>query len=148
MDKFTKTTEGELSNVNMVEEEAPKEGKKGKIIAIIISLLLAIVAWLYVVETDETIVEKEFNDIAVVILDNSEQFNIIADNVSVTLCGTNSRLVDIDPSKIVVKVNALSQRKGNETRYYAYSNEIFYDGEETVTAKEKSCPWERWERLW
>lgn len=138
MDKFTKTTEGELSNVNMAEEEAPQKGKAGKIIAIIISLFLAIAAWLYVVGTDETIVEKKFDDIAVVILDKSEQFNIIADNVSVTLCGTNSQLVEIDPAKIVVKINAMSQRKGNDTRYYAYSNEIFYDGEDTVTVKEQS----------
>lgn len=138
MDKFTKTNEGELSNVNMVEEEAPKEGKAGKIIAIVVSFILAIVAWLYVVGTDDTIVEKEFSDVAVVILDKSEQFNITADNVSVTLCGTNSQLVEIDPAKIVVKVSALSQRKGNETRYYAYSNEIFYDGDETVTPKEKT----------
>ncbi len=138
MDKFTKTTEGELSNVNMVEEEAPQKGKAGKIVAIIISLLLAISAWLYVVGTDETIVEKKFDDIEVVILDKSEQFNIIADNVSVTLCGTNSQLVEIDPDKIVVKVNAISQRKGNDTRYYAYSNEIFYDGDDTVSVKEKT----------
>ena len=138
MDKFTKTTEGELSNVNMVEEEAPRKSKTGTIIAIIVSLILAISAWLYVVETDDTIVEQEFENIEVVILDQSEKFNIVADNVSVTLCGTNSQLVDVDPSKIVITVDALSQYKGGENRYCAYSKEISYDGDLEITFKEKT----------
>ena len=127
MDKFTKTTEGELSNVNLVEEEAPKKSRIGTVVAIIVSLLLAISAWLYVV--NEATSEMEFNDVKVIVLDESGKFNIIAENVSVTLCGTNSQLVEVDPSKIVVKVNALSQRKGDVMRYCAYSEEIYYDGD-------------------
>ena len=106
MDKFTKTTEVDISNMNTVEDETPQKGKIGKIIAIIISLLLAISIWIYAMETDETKVEKEYSDIKVVVQNAPEQFNVSASNVSITLVGTNSQLVDVDPSEIVVIVDA------------------------------------------
>lgn len=106
MDKFTKTTEVDISNMNTVEDETPQKGKVGKIIAIIISLLLAISIWIYAMETDETKVEKEYSDIKVVVQNAPKQFDVSASNVSVTLVGTNSQLVDVDPSEIVVIVDA------------------------------------------
>ena len=126
MDRFTKTTEGELSNVNMVEEEAPKKSRASKIVAIIVSFVLAVSAWLYVI--NDSTGEMEFTNIKVTVLDETEKFNIVADDVSVTLCGTYGQLVEIDPSKIIVKVKALPQRKGDVTRYCAYSEEVYYDG--------------------
>lgn len=126
MDRFTKTTEGELFNVNMVEEEAPKKSKASKIVAIIVSLVLAVSAWLYVINGSTG--EMEFTNIKVTVLDETEKFNIVAEDVSVTLCGTYGQLVEIDPSKIVVKVKALPQRKGDVTRFCAYSEEVYYDG--------------------
>lgn len=106
MDKFTKTTEVDISNMNTVEDETPQKGKVGKIIAIVISLLLAISIWIYAMETDETKVEKEYSDIKVVVQNAPKQFDVSASNVSVTLVGTNSQLVDVDPSEIVVIVDA------------------------------------------
>ncbi len=106
MDKFTKTTEVDISNMNAVEDEAPQKGKVGKVIAVIISLLLAVSMWIYVMETDETEIEKNYDDVKVVIKNAPEQFNITANNVSITLVGTNSQLVDVDKAEIVVVVDA------------------------------------------
>lgn len=136
MDKFTKTTEIDIPNTNPVEDEAPKKSKSGKIVAAIVCILLAIVAWIYVVETDDTLVEKEFKNIEVVVLDNSDYYSFIADKVSVTLVGTNSELVDVDPSKIVVKVDALSQQ-GKGDVFTVETNLLSYEGEQKVTIKEK-----------
>ena len=108
MDKFTKTTEVDISNMNTVEDEAPQKGKIGKIIAIVISLLLAVSIWIYAMETDETKVEKEYTDIKVVVQNAPKQFNVTASDVSVTLVGTNSQLVDVDRSEITVIVDASS----------------------------------------
>ena len=108
MDKFTKTTEVDISNMNTVEDEAPQKGKIGKIIAIVISLLLAVSIWIYAMETDETKVEKEYTDIKVVVQNAPKQFNVTASDVSVTLVGTNSQLVDVDWSEITVIVDASS----------------------------------------
>ena len=38
MDKFTITTETDISNMNLIEEEAPQKSRVGKIIAIIIPI--------------------------------------------------------------------------------------------------------------
>ena len=136
MDKFTKTTEIDIPNTNPVEDEAPRKSKSGKIVAAIVCILLAIIAWIYVVETDDTMVEKEFNNIDVVILGDSDYYTFKADKVSVTLVGTNSELVDVDPSKIVVKVDALS-KQGKGDVFTVETNLLFYEGEEEVTIKEK-----------
>ena len=139
MDKFTKTTEVDLSNVNMIEEETPQKSKWGKVIAIIVSLVLAVSAWLYAMETDTTTFEKVYDDIDVVVVGKSEKFNISANKVSVTLVGTNSQLVDVDPSKIVVKVDPMKQYKNDSGyKFYAYSDMIYYDGDIDVSVKEKS----------
>lgn len=106
MDKFTKTTEVDISNMNAIEDEAPQKSKIGKIIAIVISLLLAISIWLYVKETDNTMVEKEYTDIEVIVVNIPKNLNITADNISVTLIGTSSQLIDVDPSEIKVVVDA------------------------------------------
>ena len=135
MDKFTKTTEIDISNVNSVEDDTPQKSKVGKIIAAIVCILLAICAWVYVVETDDTLVEKEFNNVDVVVLDNSDNYTYKAGKVSVTLVGTNSELVDVDPSKIIVKVDEIQQGKGDV--FTVETENLFYEGEEEVTFKEK-----------
>lgn len=138
MDKFTKTTEVDIPNTATVEDEAPQKSKTGKIIAAVACVLLAIVAWIYVVETDDTKVEKVFDGVEVVVLDSSDDYVIKTDKVSVTLVGTNSQLVDVDASKIIVKVNALKKQNDGKTRYCVYSSSISYEGEEEIEIKEKS----------
>lgn len=104
MDKFTKTTEIDTSDLNLLEE-TPKKSKVGKVVALIISLLLAVAIWLYVVETDTTVVDKEYTGIKVEIVNEElNGYEITADDISVTVSGTTSQLVDIDESDITVKV--------------------------------------------
>ena len=136
MDKFTKTTEVDIPNTNPVEDDAPEKSRTGKVVAAIVCVLLAIVAWVYVVETDDTKVEKTFNDIDVVVLDVSEDYVIKTDKVSVTLIGTNSQLVDVDASKIIVKARVLNNQNYGEKRYCVYSNLMSYEGEEEVEFKD------------
>lgn len=133
MDKFTKTTEIDISNLSLMEEEAPQKSKIGKVIAIIISLLLSVSIWIYVVETDQTSVEKEFGNIAVTVINDNEQFNITADNVSVVLVGTNSQLVDINASQIVVKIDAEKITKTGD--YSVVAHEVYVNNNTSVKVK-------------
>ena len=138
MDKFTKTTEVDISNMGLIEEETPQKGKAGKIIAMIISLLLAVSIWLYVVETDDTLVEKEFSNVEVKVVNLSADRDIVADPVTVILTGTNSKLVDIDEADIIVEIDADKIKDGDTfvTEYY----KAYINGEEepSVDVKVKS----------
>lgn len=138
MDKFTKTTEVDISNMGLIEEETPQKSRVGKIIAMIISLILAVSIWLYVVETDDTLVEKEFTNVEVKIVNLSADLDIVADPVTVILTGTNSKLVDIDEEDIIVEIYADLVKEGDTVvteNYKAYIN-----GEEqpSVDVKVKS----------
>ncbi len=65
MDKFTKTTEIDISAMNdVMEEETPKKSNLGKIISIIVSLIIAIAIWLYITDNDTK--EIIFEDVAVI----------------------------------------------------------------------------------
>ncbi len=133
MDKFTKTTEIDISNMNLIEEEPPQKSKIGKIITIIVSLLLSITLWLYVIETDETKIDKEFDDIQVNIVNATEQFNITADNVSVVLTGTNSQLVDVEKSDIIVEIDAEEIKKSGD--YTVMAHKVYVDDDISVEVK-------------
>ena len=133
MDKFTKTTEIDISNLSLMEEETPQKSKIGKVIAIIISLLLAVSVWVYVAETDQTSVEKEFDGVAVTVINNNEKFNITADNVSVVLVGTNSQLVDLKASDIVVIIDAEKVTKAGD--YSIFAHEVYIDENTSVKVK-------------
>ena len=133
MDKFTKTTEIDISNMNLIEEEPPQKSKAGRIITIIISLLLSVTLWLYVTETDETKIDKEFNDIQVNIVNATEQFNITADNVSVVLTGTNSQLVDVEKNDIIVEIDAEKIEKSGD--YTVMAHKVYFDDDISVEVK-------------
>ena len=109
MDKFTKTTEIDISAMNSMEEEAPKSSKVGKVIAIIVSFLIAVAIWLYVIETDPTKYDKTYENIPINIVNISQELsgcNIEVGDVTVILTGTKSALADIDESDIIVDLNA------------------------------------------
>ena len=124
MDKFTKTTEVDISNMGLIEEDTPQKSKAGKIIAIVISLLLSISIWLYVVETDKTEVEEVYENIVVHVLNEPDGYKVKAENVTVILTGTNSKLVDIDEADIIVEIKAdnLTEEDTIVTEYKAYIN--------------------------
>ena len=135
MDKFTKTTEIDISDMNTVEDDAPQKSRVGKIIAIVISLLIAVSIWLYVKETDVTLVEKEFSNIEVVIINAPENYSVTANNVSITLVGTNSQLIDVDPSEIKIVVDASSIDKVGK---YEFLPDITIVGNSGVELKDKA----------
>lgn len=135
MDKFTKTTQVDISNMNSIEEETPQKSKFGKVIAIVISLLVAIALWLYVTEIDTSIQEKEFEDVSVSIINSNEKFNIAAENVTVVLTGTNSQLVDVSKSEIVVEIDA--SKIVEEGDYSVKAHSVYVDNDATVGVKDK-----------
>ncbi|MBQ7353048.1 MAG: hypothetical protein IJW54_03475 [Clostridia bacterium] len=98
MDKFTKTTEIDISAMHdVMEEETPKKNKIGKIVAIIISCLVAIGIWVYASETDNNI-ETDTYEIQATIDNEVKEFYAY-------VSGTNSQLADFDASKIVIIKN-------------------------------------------
>ena len=135
MDKFTKTTQIDISNMNSIEEDTPQKSKLGKIVAIVISLLVALTLWLYVTETDQTVQEKEYNDISVSIINENEKFNITADNVTIFLTGTKSQLVDVSTSEIIVEIDASKITEVGE--YSVKANNAYVKDNVTVGVKNK-----------
>ena len=138
MDKFTKTTEVDISNMGLIEEETPQKSRVGKIIAMIISLILAVSIWLYVVETDDTLVEKEFTNVEVKIVNLSADLDIVADPVTVILTGTNSKLVDIDEEDIIVEIYADLFKEGDTVLTENYKAYINGEEQPSVDVKVKS----------
>ncbi len=105
MDKFTKTTEIDISAMTEMEDETPQKSSTGKIIAMICCLILAMIIWLFVMEIDTTIQEREYNDISVEPIGNAG-YTILGDlNVDVTLTGINRELADINKDDISVKLD-------------------------------------------
>lgn len=108
MDKFSKTTEIDISDAMGIEDDTPKKSKKGKIIAVILSVLIAICIWLYVMQTDTTLYERDYKDISVTVV-NENGYNVtVSDTVTVTLKGMKSTLADIKKSDITVQADASS----------------------------------------
>ena len=99
MDKFTKTTEIDISAMHdVMEDDTPKKNRVGKIIAIIISLIVAIGIWIYATETNGSI-ETDTYEVQVTIDDMVLDFYA-------RVSGTNSQLADFDASKIVITKSA------------------------------------------
>lgn len=95
MDKFTKTTEIDISAMHdVMEEETPKKNKTGKIVAIIISCLVAIGVWVYASEKDSNI-ETDTYEVQATFDNQVLDFYVY-------VSGTNSQLADFDANKIVI----------------------------------------------
>lgn len=95
MDKFTKTTEIDISSMNdSMEEATPKKNKSSKIIAMILSLVVAFGIWVYVLETDTTVVKDLYENIPVIGMTDVY--------VNVWVEGTNSQLADVKAEYIEV----------------------------------------------
>ena len=108
MDKFSKTTEIDISDAMGIEDDTPKKSKKGKIIAVILSVLIAVCIWLYVMQTDTTLYERDYKDISITVV-NENGYNVtVSDTVTVTLKGMKSTLADIKKSDLTVQADASS----------------------------------------
>ena len=65
MDRFSKTTEIDISELAAIEDDTPKKSKIGNIIALILSIIIAIFIWLYVMETNVLTEQINIDDIYV-----------------------------------------------------------------------------------
>ena len=102
MDKFSKTTEIDISDAMGMEDDTPKKSIKWKVVAIVMSVLIAICIWLYVMQTDTTLYERDYKDIPVTVV-NANGYDItVSDTVTVTIKGMRSTLADIKKSDITV----------------------------------------------
>ena len=135
-DKFTKTTETDISNMNLMEEETPQKSKAGTIITIIISLILSVSLWLYVVDSDDRKIEKAFDDIEVQIINANPDYVISAENVTVVLIGTKSQLVDVEESEIIVEINGNDIYKTGSYNIKAHNVYIDDDRDLAVEVKD------------
>lgn len=135
-DKFTKTTETDISNMSLMEEETPQKSKAGTIITIIISLILSVSLWLYVVDSDDKKIEKAFDDIEVQIINANPDYVISAENVTVVLIGTKSQLVDVEESEIIVEINGNDIYKTGSYNIKAHNVYIDDDRDLAVEVKD------------
>ena len=134
-DKFTKTTETDISNMSLMEEETPQKSKVGTVISIIISLILSVSLWLYVVDADDTKIEKAFDDIEVQIINPNSEYDITAENVTVILIGTKSQLVDVYDSEIIVEINGDDIDKAGE--YQIKAHKVYIDDDRDLAVEVK-----------
>lgn len=104
MDKFTKTTEIDISAMTEMDDETPKKSNVGNIIAFICCLIFAIFIWLFVMEIDSTIHERAFDDIYVEVFGNEDAgYTVSGDlKVDVVLTGVSNELADVDKDDIRV----------------------------------------------
>lgn len=106
MDNFTKTTEIDISDSMGMEDDTPKKSNVGKIIALVISLLVAICLWLYVTQTDTQHYDREYKNITVQVINETEYRLTVSDTVTVTVNGMKSSLADLKKADIAVFVDA------------------------------------------
>ena len=116
MDRFSKTTEIDVSALNSMEEDTPKSSNAIKIVAAIFSLLLAVVIWLYVMETDTEVYEHE---ITVVEYELSETVNYNIkpkQTMIIKVSGTKSELADVDADDFKVIIDCSNVEKTGEIK--------------------------------
>ncbi len=123
MDKFTKTTEIDISAMNEMEDETPKKSSAGKVIAMIFCLIFAIIIWFLVMELDTSKQERKFENISVEII-GGEDYLIQGDlSVDVVFVGTNKELASIkkDEIKATLDLSAASIDFSGKEKEYAVS---------------------------
>jgi hypothetical protein len=108
MDKFTKTTEIDISAMNEMEDETPKKSKVGTIVALIVCLFVSLFIWIFVMETDTSLIEKTYDDVSVTIVNNINNFDITAEDMSVIIKATRSDFADLKKHDISVILDASS----------------------------------------
>ncbi len=120
MDKFTKTTEIDISAMTEMEDETPKKSNVGKVVAMIFCLILAIFIWLFVMEIDTSIQEREYKDISVEKIGDAG-YTVLGDLcVDVVLKGVSKELADISKDDIHVILDFSKIKNidfGNEHEY-------------------------------
>ena len=114
MDKFSKTTEIDISDAMGMEDDTPKKSVKWKVVAIVMSVLIAICIWLYVMQTDTALYDREYKNISVTVVNADGYDVVVSDTVTVKLRGTKSNLADIKKADITVRADASSVNSEGE----------------------------------
>lgn len=118
MDKFSKTTEIDISDAMGMEDDTPKKSIKWKVIAIIMSVIVAICIWLYVMQTDTALYDREYKNIPVTVVNATDYEVTSCQTVTVKLRGMKSTLADIKKSDIVVRADASSVTSEGEAELH------------------------------
>lgn len=113
MEKFTKTTEIDISAMNEIEDEAPKKSNVGNVIAIIVCLLLAILIWVFVIETDDSLTSKVYK---VNVTDTVDGYEIVNTSINVEIRATRSDLADLSKDEIIVMIDKTALNKEIDTQ--------------------------------
>ena len=113
MEKFTKTTEIDISAMNEIEDEAPKKSNVGNVIAIIVCLLLAILIWVFVIETDDSLTSKVYK---VNVTDTVDGYEIVNTSINVEIKATRSDLADLSKDEIIVTIDKTALNKEIDTQ--------------------------------
>ena len=113
MEKFTKTTEIDISAMNEIEDEAPKKSNVGNVIAIIVCLLLAILIWVFVIETDDSLTSKVYK---VNVTDTVDGYEIVNTSINVEIRATRSDLADLSKDEIIVTIDKTALNKEIDTQ--------------------------------
>ena len=122
MDKFTKTTEIDISAMTEMEDETPKKSNVGNVIAMVCCLILAIFIWLFVMEIDTSIQQREYKDISVEKI-GYDAYTVSGDlSVDVVLTGISKELADINKDDIHVildfsKIKNIDEVEGSEHEF-------------------------------
>ena len=100
MDRFSKTTEIDVSNSTNIEDDTPKKKILSNIIAIVLCLLISIIVWLYVMEIDTEQRTKSYSKVSVYSNDT------VVETVDLELNVIRKQLVDVSKSDIkIVKIS-------------------------------------------
>jgi hypothetical protein len=113
MEKFTKTTEIDISAMNEIEDEAPKKSNVGNVIAIIVCLLFAILIWVFVIETDDSLTSKVYK---VNVTDTVDGYEIVNTSINVEIRATRSDLADLSKDEIIVMIDKTALNKEIDTQ--------------------------------
>ena len=135
MDKFTKTTEIDISAMTDMEEETPKKSNVGNIIAMICCFIFAIVIWFFVMEGDSSTSERKFKDVPVSVY-NCNELNIDEDiTLDVVIEGVNKELAEIDKSMIEVILDFSEQQVSYGQSEYTVKINFSGDVGESINVK-------------
>lgn len=138
MDRFSRTTEIDTAEIAAatMEDDTPQKSKASVIIAIVVCLLVAVVIWLFVMETNTEIIQKEFNDIPVyaTITDTTP---IKTDKIIVS--GVRRNVIDLNSEdfKIVEGTNGYNAILLGEKAELFYLTSEFVNNEIIVSVSEK-----------
>lgn len=99
MDRFSKTTEIDTAEIAAatMEDDTPKKSKVTNIIALVLCLLIAVVVWVFVMETDTNYIEKNFDSVSVYADITNEN---PVDKVDIVITGIRKNVIDIDNDDI------------------------------------------------